>query len=76
MPASGPSRHLLRLHIGGRYRREPDAEKRVTAQLPTWLKERKFVPVVGRVFPLADFRDAFKTMQTRAALGKMVVRIG
>ena len=33
-------------------------------------------PVVGKVFALEDFRDAFRTMQTRAALGKMVVRIG
>jgi NADPH2:quinone reductase len=57
-------------------RREPDAEKRVTAQLFTWLSERKLVPVVGQVFSLADFRDAFRAMQTRSALGKMVVRIG
>jgi NADPH2:quinone reductase len=57
-------------------RREPEAEKRVTAQLLTWLNEKKLVPVVGQIFDLADFRDAFKTMQTRAALGKMVVRIG
>ena len=57
-------------------RREPEAEKRVTAQLFAWLSEKKLVPVVGQVFPLADFRDAFKTMQSRSALGKMVVRIG
>ena len=57
-------------------RREPEAEKRVTAQLFTWLSEKKLVPVVGQVFPLADFRDAFKAMQSRSALGKMVVRIG
>lgn len=57
-------------------RREPDAEKRITAQLLTWLSERKLVPVVGQVFPFADFREAFRTMQTRSALGKMVVRIG
>ena len=57
-------------------RREPEAEQRVTAQLFTWLSEKKLVPVVGQVFSFADFRDAFKTMQTRSALGKMVVRIG
>jgi NADPH:quinone reductase len=27
------------------------------------------------VFALDDFREAFRTMQTRGALGKMVVRI-
>jgi NADPH:quinone reductase len=57
-------------------RREPDTEKRVTAQLFAWLSEKKLVPVVGQVFSFADFREAFRTMQTRSALGKMVVRIG
>jgi NADPH2:quinone reductase len=56
-------------------RREPEAERRLTAQLLSWLSDKKLVPVVGQVFPLADFRDAFKAMQTRAALGKMVVQI-
>jgi NADPH2:quinone reductase len=56
-------------------RREPEAERRLTAQLLSWLSDKKLVPVVGQVFPLAEFRDAFKAMQTRAALGKMVVRI-
>jgi len=57
-------------------RREPEAERRVTAQLLSWLKDKKLAPVVGQVFPFTDFRDAFKAMQTRAALGKMVVRVG
>jgi NADPH:quinone reductase len=57
-------------------RREPEAEQRVTAQLFTWLSEKKLVPVVGQVFSFADFRDAFITMQSRSALGKMVIRIG
>jgi NADPH:quinone reductase len=57
-------------------RREPEAERRVTSQLFSWLSEGKLMPVVGQVFALADFRDAFKAMQTRSALGKMVVRIG
>jgi NADPH2:quinone reductase len=56
-------------------RREPATERRVTDQLLRWLKEKRLVPVVGQVFALGDFREAFKTMQTRAALGKMVVRI-
>jgi NADPH:quinone reductase len=56
-------------------RREPDAERRVTSQLFSWLKQKKLVPVVGQVFAFADFRDAFKAMQNRSALGKMVIRI-
>jgi|SRR5882757_3782874 len=57
-------------------RREPDAYARVMTQLSAWLNDGKLVPVVGKVFAFADFRAAFKTMQTRTALGKMVVRIG
>ena len=71
-PAPGVPTGVDLAQIG---RREPAAEKRLTAQLLDWLKDRKLVPVVGQIFPFADFRDAFKTMQTRGALGKMVVRI-
>ncbi len=55
--------------------REPEAYRRVMASLFSWLAERKLEPVVGKVFAFEDFRDAFRTMQTRAALGKMVIRI-
>jgi NADPH2:quinone reductase len=57
-------------------RREPEAQTRVMTRLSAWLNDGELVPVVGKVFPLEDFRSAFTTMQTRAALGKMVVRIG
>ena len=56
--------------------REPEAYRRVMVRLFSWLAERKLEPVVGKVFAFEDFRDAFRTMQTRAALGKMVIRIG
>jgi NADPH2:quinone reductase len=45
------------------------------SELTAWLVEGQLKPVVGRVFALDDFREAFRTMQTRGALGKMVVRI-
>jgi NADPH2:quinone reductase len=32
--------------------------------------------VVGQVFAFEDFREAFKTITTRATMGKMVVQIG
>jgi NADPH2:quinone reductase len=56
-------------------RREPEAQKRVMSQLFTWLTEKKLDPVVGKVFAFENFREAFRAMQTRSALGKMVVRI-
>ncbi|MDX3968096.1 MAG: NADPH:quinone oxidoreductase family protein [Bradyrhizobium sp.] len=55
--------------------REPDVQTRLMSQLTGWLADGQLKPVVGQVFAFADFREAFKTMQTRAALGKMVVRI-
>jgi NADPH2:quinone reductase len=55
--------------------REPDVQKRLMSELTGWLADGKLKPMVGRVFELEDFREAFKAMQTRSALGKMVVRI-
>lgn len=55
--------------------REPETQKRLMSDLTGWLAEGKLKPVVGQVFALDDFREAFRTMQTRGALGKMVVRI-
>ena len=55
--------------------REPEAHRRLMSQLFTWLTEKKLDPVVGKIFAFEDFREAFRTMQTRSALGKMVVRI-
>ncbi|KJC51197.1 quinone oxidoreductase [Bradyrhizobium sp. LTSP885] len=67
---------LIGVDVAQIARREPEAQTRVMTQLSAWLNDGKLVPVVGQVFAFADFRAAFRTMQTRAALGKMVVRIG
>jgi NADPH2:quinone reductase len=56
-------------------RREPDVWHQVVAQLFAWLSDRTLLPVVGKIFAFQDFRDAFKAMTSRSALGKMVVRI-
>jgi NADPH:quinone reductase len=66
---------LMGVDIAQIPQREPEAQKRVMSQLLTWLREKKLDPVVGKIFAFQDFRDAFTTMQTRAALGKMVIRI-
>lgn len=55
--------------------REPEIQQRLMTELTGWLAAGQLKPVVGSVFAFEDFREAFKTMQTRAALGKMVVRI-
>jgi NADPH2:quinone reductase len=66
---------LLGVDLAQIPRREPEAQRRVLSQLFRWLREKKLDPVVGKVFAFEDFREAFRTMQTRSALGKMVVRI-
>jgi NADPH2:quinone reductase len=66
---------LLGVDLAQIPRREPEAQKRVMSQLFTWLTEKKLDPVVGKVFAFEDFREAFRAMETRSALGKMVVRI-
>src|SRR5882672_5711126 len=66
---------LLGVDLAQIPRREPEAQKRVMSQLFTWLTEKKLDPVVGKVFAFENFREAFRSMQTRSALGKMVVKI-
>ena len=66
---------LLGVDLAQIPRREPEAQKRVMSQLFTWLTEKKLDPVVGKVFAFENFREAFRAMQTRSAIGKMVVRI-
>ncbi|WP_322516791.1 NADPH:quinone oxidoreductase family protein [Rhodopseudomonas palustris] len=56
-------------------RREPEAYQRVTGDLFRLLSAGQLQPAVGQVFDLTDFRDAFKTLSGRQALGKVVVRV-
>ncbi|WP_420131742.1 NADPH:quinone oxidoreductase family protein [Rhodopseudomonas sp.] len=67
---------LLGVDLAQIGRREPAVRDEAMRQLFAWLRDGELVPVVGRVFPFAEFRAAFTAMTTRAALGKMVVRIG
>ena len=66
---------LTGVDIAQIHRREPEAEQRVTAQLMAWLTRRQAGSRGRPGLCLRDFREAFRTMQSRAALGKMVVRI-
>lgn len=56
-------------------RREPQAYQRVNTELFRLLSEGLLQPAVGQVFELADFREAFRTLAGRQALGKVVVRV-
>ena len=48
--------------------------RKMLAQLFDWLASGKLQPVVGKVVAFEDFREAFKTMQSRSALGKMIIK--
>ena len=67
---------LLGVDLAQIQRREPETHTRLMAQLFDWLASGQLQPVVGKVVPFENFREAFKTMQSRSALGKMVVKIG
>ena len=43
---------------------------RLMAQLFDWLASGQLQPVVGKIVPFENFREAFKTMQSRSALGQ------
>jgi NADPH:quinone reductase len=65
---------LLGVDLAQIQKREPETHARLMAQLFDWLASGKLSPVVGKVVAFENFRDAFKTMQSRSALGKMIVK--
>jgi NADPH2:quinone reductase len=65
---------LLGVDLAQIQKREPETHARLIAQLFDWLASGKLQPVVGKVVPFENFREAFKTMQSRSALGKMIIK--
>jgi NADPH2:quinone reductase len=66
---------LLGVDLAQIQKREPETHARLIAQLFDWLASGKLQPVVGKVVPFENFREAFKTMQSRSALGKMIIKL-
>jgi len=56
-------------------KREPETYRQVMDQLLNWLDSGALKPAVGEVFAFEDFHEAFRRMQNRTAIGKMVIRI-
>ena len=54
-------------------RREPEIEARVVDRLMAWLMDGSLAPVVGQTFDISEFREAFRTMTGREAIGKVVI---
>jgi NADPH:quinone reductase len=44
-------------------------------QLSRWVQESKLKPVIGRVFPIQEARDAYKLIQDGKNYGKIVLKI-
>jgi NADPH:quinone reductase len=65
---------LLGVDLAQIQKREPETHARLIAQLFDWLASGQLKPVVGKVVSFENFREAFKTMQLRSALGKMIVK--
>src|SRR5438445_57531 len=67
---------LLGVDLAQIQKREPETHARLMAQLFDWLASGRLQPVVGNIVSFENFREAFKTMQSRSALGKMIVKLG
>lgn len=67
---------LLGVDLAQIQRREPETHTRLIAKLFDWLASGQLQPVVGKVVAFEEFREAFRTMQSRSALGKMIVKLG
>jgi len=57
---------LLGVDLAQIQKREPETHARLIAQLFDWLASGQLSPVVGKIVPFENFRDAFKTMQPAA----------
>jgi NADPH:quinone reductase len=67
---------LLGVDLAQIQKREPETHTRLMVQLFDWLASGQLQPVVGKIVPFENFREAFKTMQSRSALGKMIIKLG
>ena len=52
---------------------EPDTYRQLMAELWEHFAAGRLKPVVGKVFALADFREAYRCMAQRRAIGKIVL---
>jgi NADPH:quinone reductase len=53
--------------------REPDVQRRNVAELWSLFESGKLTPVVGETHPMEDYAQAFESLITRRARGKVVV---
>lgn len=66
---------VLGLQISDYRDGQPEAMRRVMAQLFELYRQGRLRPVVSKTFPLADFAQAFALIATRRAIGKLVLKL-
>jgi NADPH2:quinone reductase len=67
---------LVGVFFGSFAEREPQAQQQNVRELWALFESGKLKPVVGAVHPLAEYAEAFRSMEQRRAVGKVVLRIG
>jgi NADPH2:quinone reductase len=65
---------VLGVYFGDWVRREPQAYQTTILKLAQLAAERKLSCHVDRVYPLAEFPQALKSLSERRAMGKVIVR--
>lgn len=53
---------------------EPDAHRRNMERVLAWVADGTLRPHIGQVFPLAETADAIRLLESRKAVGKIVIR--
>ena len=66
---------LVGVFFGSFAEREPQVQQQNVRELWQLFEAGKLKPVVGAVHPLADYAEAFRSMEERRAVGKVVLRI-
>jgi NADPH:quinone reductase len=66
---------LVGVFFGAFAEREPQVQRQNVKELWALFEAGKLKPVVGSVHPLADYAEAFRSIEQRRAVGKVVLRI-
>jgi NADPH2:quinone reductase len=66
---------LVGVFFGSFAEREPQVQQQNVRELWAMFEAGKLRPVVGAVHPLAAYAEAFRSMEQRRAVGKVVLRI-
>jgi NADPH2:quinone reductase len=54
-------------------RREPKANAAMMAELAGWYAQGRIKPVIDRTMPMAQLKEAYAHMGSRAVMGKLVM---